>query len=687
MIMSPIRLDSLSMLTNTFQIYGQPKPPAELLPLRAGPLTLLYDPTTGMVRRIKNGEIEVLRGIYAAVRDRNWGTVPATLREITRCIEPERFRIEFESVHEQAGLHFVWRGSFLGEANGTLRYEFAGEARTTFLRNRIGFCVLHPIRECAGMPAKQIRIDGAEVASRFPDLIEPQIFGQSSFRDLRAVAHEVAAGLWAELEFEGDTFEMEDQRNWTDASFKTYCTPLARAFPVEVQAGTRIHQAVTLKLIRSSGHESALASPCLGKSEPTHVGGCQVADGAHGVPRPTEITVALPNAEAHRLPDIGLCVASHGAELCAEEIAALRELKPAHLRVDVRTANADCVAALSRAAREAVALDAALELAIHLPRQGEAEAAELVRVVKSSGVRVARILALREGEAATTPATLATVRKLFSALAAPIGAGSDCNFCELNREHALGRLARSEADFLFWSINPQVHAFDHLSIVETLEAQIATANSARAFAAGRPLVVTPVTLKQRFNPVATSPEPEPPPGELPPQVDPRQLSLFGAAWTLGSLAALATAGVESATFYETTGWRGVMETKSGSPLSRKFPSEPRKVFPVFQAFAAMSGFDRVAPATSDSRLVALALFNPARGCRLLLANLTHAPLEIQLAGCGEAARVGLLDATSLKAARHQPGALLAQKENVFPLPSGGVKLTLLPYALACVDWP
>ena len=32
----------------------------------------------------------------------------------------------------------------------------------------------------------------------------------------------------AELAFEGDIFEMEDQRNWTDASFKTYCTPLAR---------------------------------------------------------------------------------------------------------------------------------------------------------------------------------------------------------------------------------------------------------------------------------------------------------------------------------------------------------------------------------------------------------------------------------------------------------------------------
>ena len=36
---------------------------------------------------------------------------------------------------------------------------------------------------------------------------------------------------------------MEDQRNWTDASFKTYSTPLSEPIPVTVKAGTRISQA------------------------------------------------------------------------------------------------------------------------------------------------------------------------------------------------------------------------------------------------------------------------------------------------------------------------------------------------------------------------------------------------------------------------------------------------------------
>jgi hypothetical protein len=269
----------------------------------------------------------------------------------------------------------------------------------------------------------------------------------------------------------------------------------------------------------------------------------------------------------------------------------------------------------------------------------------------------------------------------------PVGAGSDANFCELNREHVLGRLALAGADFVFWPINPQVHAFDHLSLVETLEAQPDTVKTARAFAGTKPLVISPVTLKQRFNPAATGAPPPVPPGELPPQVDPRQMSLFGAAWTLGSLAALSFTGVATTTFFETTGWRGLMETEAGSPLPQKFPSEPGEVFPVFHVFAAIAGFDHVAPVIGDPRLAALALFNAAGGRRLLLANLTRTPLEIQLAGCGSAARLSSLDGASLTDVSRPSGASLVKEADVVTAPSGGVKLVLRAYAFACVDWP
>ena len=118
------------------------------------------------------------------------------------------------------------------------------------------------------------------------------------------------------------------------------------------------------------------------------------------------------------------------------------------------------------------------------------------------------------------------------------------------------------------------------SIAETPEVAAQQAASVRRYFPGKPLVISPVTLRPRFNPNATGPEPVVPPGELPPKVDPRQLSLFAAAWTLAMIKALAEAGADSVTFYETTGWRGVMETAAGSPLPEKFPSIPGAVFPL-----------------------------------------------------------------------------------------------------------
>jgi hypothetical protein len=221
--------------------------------------------------------------------------------------------------------------------------------------------------------------------------------------------------------------------------------------------------------------------------------------------------------------------------------------------------------------------------------------------------------------------------------------------------------------------------------VETLEAQAATVNSARVFAGHKPLVVSPVTLKQQVNPVATGPEPAVPTGELPWQVDPRQRTLFGAAWTLGSLAALATAGVDSVTFYETAGWRGVMENEAGSPLPRRFPSLPGEVFPVFHVFAAVAGIDLVAPVDSASRRAALALLNAPDCGRLLLANLTSEPLEIRLASRSSVIRMRVLDETNLLAARHQPTVFLAQTRNVPATSSGWVRLALAAHAFACLD--
>ena len=61
--------------------------------------------------------------------------------------------------------------------------------------------------------------------------------------DIRSLAWTLRRRRHDRDPFDGDVFEMEDQRNWTDASYKTYSTPLERPFPVVVPDGAR-HRAV-----------------------------------------------------------------------------------------------------------------------------------------------------------------------------------------------------------------------------------------------------------------------------------------------------------------------------------------------------------------------------------------------------------------------------------------------------------
>jgi hypothetical protein len=192
----------------------------------------------------------------------------------------------------------------------------------------------------------------------------------------------------------------------------------------------------------------------------------------------------------------------------------------------------------------------------------------------------------------------------------------------------------------------------------------------------------------RFNPNATGPEPEPPPGELPPQADARQMSLFGAGWTAGSLKYLAESGIDSLTYYETTGWRGVMETAAGSPLPDKFPSPLGAVFPLYHVLADVGEFvgGEVVPARSSQPLQVdgLALHKGGR-TRLILANLSAEVQHVTISNLPAQVRVRLLDETNVLAAMQSPDEFRRQAGDLQSGLAGKLQLQLRPYAVARID--
>jgi hypothetical protein len=638
--------------------YGRDEAPVERRTVRAGPVTAELDGPD--LRYVRVGSVEVVRRLYAAVRDQNWGTVPPRLSNVELDVGADRFSLRFDArcTDDALGVDVAWRGELVGEPDGTLTCSFDGTAQKELRYNRIGWCILHPA-ENAGRAFRARTPDGV-LEDRLPAEIGPQLIVNGLpaplFPSFDRLGIEVADGVWARFELEGDLFETEDQRNWTDASFKTYSTPLALGFPHRAEAGTRFRQTVRLTI--------------------DDIGGVQSAE------RGDDVRIELGTPLGMRLPAVGLGAASHGRPHSARAAELLAALQLDHIRVDADLTDAGWPDALARGVAEARAARAALELAVVVDVE-DATLGDLAAALEGDRPPIARVLAFRQGEPTSTAETVERVRDALTGAVggAPVYGGTNVLFTDLNRfRPELGPL-----EGVAWPLNATVHASDDTSVVETAAMHGETVRSARAFCGDLPLAVTPVTFNQRFNPVATGPEPEPEPGELPSQVDHRQPSLLGAGWTLASVKSLAEAGAASVTYFETTGWRGLIESDEDSPAPERFASWPGMVFPVYHVFADLGewkGGELVAASSSDPLAVEALAVRVNDELHVFVANLSHSPRRCVVGGLlTGTVRLRRLDDATIATACSEPEAFRAGATDV----TGGLELELEPFELVRID--
>jgi hypothetical protein len=581
---------------------GRTAPPLAI-PLRAGPLRVVFD--RGWLRWIRLGERGVLHGIYPAVRETGWATVPARLEDLVVEAEPESFRIRFVARHERGEVRLDWEARIEGASDGKIDYAIDGVAGATFLVNRVGFCVLHPVADCAGEACSLETTGGEKQAGRFPRLVSPH----QPFLDLRAIAHEPVPGVTAEVRMEGGTFETEDQRNWSDASFKTYCPPLALPFPSELKKGTRIRQSVTLRLLgptRQFVREAAATVPgALPKKKNS-----------------TEpVIVRLEPGGAFPRPALGIAGAGM-VSLSDAEAGLVRALRLAHLRADLHLEADGWEASLERAVSNATRVGVPLELALFLPDEPQPRLRALAARAAGLPARVSHWLVFRAADSTTAEGDAAAARGALGAVArgARFSGGTDRYFAELNRR----RPSPAGLDRLGFSLNPQVHAFDDATLFENVASLPWLAETARAFAAGLPLALTPVTLRPRSDPRPPASRAE---GEPPFTDDPRQAAPVAAAWTLALIGSAAQAGFSSLTFFELTGPRGLI--LDGRP------------YPVYHALAELAALGEAAFALARSRrperVQAVAL-RAGRRTRLVLANVSDDPHPVRIEGLTGTAR-------------------------------------------------
>jgi hypothetical protein len=605
--------------------------------LRAGPLHLIYD--NGMLRSVHCGKVEVVRRVYMALRDRFWNTIPYTIDDFVLQNDADSFALSFTALHHANDIRFGWQGIFTGTTEGVVTLSMRGEAGATFPRNRIGWCVLHPLGSCKGVPCSVEHSDGSIQRAFFPGAA---VAPERLFSDVAAMTYPVVPGVECTLRFTGDIFETEDQRNWTDASFKTYSTPQAQPLPVEVPSGTVISQQVAVSVTGA-----VRGRPVKGRS-------CRVAVDLEDLFRRTG-----------PVPEIGLgCRPGLLKDLKAFD--RLRAIGPAHLRTDA--ADGIDAAQLREVVSAARKLGCGVELAVHC---SGAYAQELDRLAVAAGSaeRVPLRLLLYHVQAVVTPEeVVAAAVQRFGALRPHVGlyAGTNRYFVEVNRVH----VSHAEIDGVCFCATPQVHTFDDRAVMENVEGLEACLGAAGMVYKDKEIVLSPLTMRPRKDPARPLKDGG---------ADARQQELFGAAWLVASIGACVTAHLSRLTLFSAvTGPQGVMSEDGGV------------LFPVYQVLR--SGITRAKKAaavrvTCAESVVAAVAFTTGKSRRVLVANGASFPETVELPDIPPGTTVALLDTATVVSARKDPGfwehgqrvpAVSDVLAGKLQLPPYGVALLVLP---------
>ena len=585
-------------------LYGTDEPVPAMRRLVAGPLSVMLD--RGNLRYIRWHDREVLRGIAFVVRDGHWGTYAPEVVDLVVEKATNQFAVRYDARCCGPDGDFRYRATIVGTGDGQLSFTAEGASEAGFVTNRTGFVVLHGLDDVVGRPVEVTHASGGSSRSVFPAMITPD----QPFLDIRALSHEPVPGLRVSVEMAGETFEMEDQRNWTDASFKTYARPLALGYPYRLEAGEHVAQSVTLSI--------------------------------QGAPRvasaPADISPSIGNTDG-TVPALGLFVdpeALDGAEAAAGRI---RMIGAAYLLVRVEASGPEAARLIAR--YRGLAAAAATPLALEVVIAGIDPMRELDSVaavirdlpLDSLFVIPKRDLASRaprcipDGEA-SPEAILTVARSVFPGIR--LVGGVPVGFAELNRNPPPAAF-----DVLTHATQAIVHAADDVSVMETLEALPAVVRSARSLAGHARYRLGPATIGLPAPWSASRPIANPDGRRLPMAAeDPRQHGLFAAAFALGVIAA---ATADALTLAAPTGPFGLFGSGPAAPLARPIAA-------VFAGLATLTGRPRLSVYGLPETVAAVAA-DTIRGLELWLANRTAEPVTVALGA--DFTSITMLDAETL----------------------------------------
>ncbi len=559
--------------------------------LQAGPVSV--DLVGAELMNLRLGRHELARRVHFVVRDEHWGTVGPEVLTIRISEGREKFGVALEVLHRQGPVAVRWTGRIDGAPDGCITFSVDTEALDTFPYGRIGLCVLHRAIDYVGRRYVASR-DGLARSGVFSPEVLPVLYRAGVWEPVvgpfTSLAIELADAVTVDFAFEGGLFEMEDQRNWTDATLKTYSTPIAKDHPHWATPATRLR------------HGLAIRVPSNVSAKP------------EGASLEERITAHIGVDADMTLPELGTLMTDDPTPAAPGAAELMSAAGLDYLRVDVETDETAARAALVAAAAFARLAGAELEIAFHIAGSDPMSVLPLIRSV-ADDVGVRRVLILDVESEVTGPDLLRSVRRELAGMPQlpALGGGTALWFAEINRERPDYRVA----DFVAFGLSPQLHTFDDQSIMDSLESQALVVRAARRLCRAPAVVVGPVVLRPGVEQRAGT--------LLHGGVDPRQHTMFCAAWTVGSYAQLARGRAAAVTYYDALGPCGLVATCGRT--TRMSPG----LWAVSELHRLKAGTPLAVATDSPTKIAHLA---SRVGCevRVVVANLTSFGLTVSLSG-------------------------------------------------------
>ena len=625
--------------------------------LQAGPLVLTYqDGRFGPM--FVNGH-EVWHGVAFLLRDAGWGTPATVVDEAQLCMQAQGFEFQLSAHipcaatdvlgvwHPHARVNLAMRVK--GDALGSVHFSVHATPTHDIQVNRCGWVLMHPL-SAAGCAVEVTHGDGRTSHSTFPE----EVPAWPPFTNLNSIRHEYAPGCWAQADLPGEDYELEDQRNNTDASFKTYSRSNWMPRPFVLSQHQTWCRDIRLRIVDTA---TALSPPKA------------LSDtGWSSPPWPSQtdkfclqlgLAIAPPT---DRPPEAWL-------------LEKLAQWRPAFLHLTLwqttewDTVDWSQVRLLLNAAQAKLRLDICGRNSPNLDWNSDdaASAHKLEKALAKAGVIPASVAALPCGKRAAKE-----LRTLFPASA--IGGGTPHFFAQLNRLEL-----RGSEDFMAFTVCPIVHSADDVSVMNGLQSLPSMLATAKRRHPGCEWHLGPSGLGARASPLGRQPFSDGQKRTPLAMLDPRSRGLFGAAWLLGHMAGAAQSEVSALTLPALLGVNGL--GWHAGDVVKATPSAA--LLEVCMQWQGVQSVEVNPVENSGHRLLnwpfaAISGIGPT-GRQILLANLTDQTQSLQWKLAGQWAR---MDAQSWL--RYEGS------QDVEPWINSGdcpAQLDLKPYAVALINLP